>query len=330
MTVTIGRRELLATLGGAAAWPLAARAQQPAMPVIGFISGGTSGRLTHLVAAFVQGLKETGHVEGQNVAIEYRWADGDYHRLPGLAADLVGRRAAAIVASGPQAAQAAKSATTTVPIVFVVTIDPVAGGLVTSLSRPGGNITGVTFMAHALAAKRLELLHELVPDAAVITMLVNPNSPTVEADAKQVQESAHSLGLRFEVVNASTEEELATVFARVGRQRPGALFVNGDPLFFSRRDQLGTLAARHAVATSYDRRDFVAAGGLMSYGAADFADAYREAGTYAGRILGGAKPADLPVMQSTKFALVINLKTAKALGLTIPDKLLALADEVIE
>ena len=324
------RREFITLLGGAAAWPLAAWAQQSAMPVVGFISGGSADRLADLVAAFAQGLKETGHVEGQNVAIEYRWANGDYHRLPGLAAELVERRAAAIMASGPQAVLAAKSAATTVPIVFVVTIDPVTGGLVASLSRPGGNITGVTFMAHVLAAKRLELLHELVPDAAVITMLVNPNSPTVEADVKQVRESAHSLGLRTEVVSASTEEELATVFAMVGRQRSGALFVNGDPFFFSRRDQLGTLAARHAVATSYDRREFIAAGGLMSYGAADFADAYREAGTYVGKILKGAKPADLPVIQSTKFALVINFKTAKTLGLQIPDKLLALADEVIE
>jgi putative ABC transport system substrate-binding protein len=326
----VRRREFITLFGGAAvAWPLAARAQQTAKPVVGFLSGGSSGALAHLVAAFTQGLEETGLAADQNVSIEYRWANGDYDRLPGLAAELVRLRAAAIIASGAQAALASKAATATVPVVFVVAIDPITGGLVASLNRPGGNVTGMTFMARLLAAKRLELLHELVPGVAAITVLVNPHNPTVAADIKQVEEGAHSLGVRVDVVNASTDEELASVFAALGRQRSGPLFVSGDPLFFSRPDQLGALAARYAIATTYDRREFVAAGGLMSYGA-HFADAYRQAGIYAGRILKGAKPADLPVMQPTKFELVINLKTAKALGLDVPPMLLARADEVIE
>jgi ABC-type uncharacterized transport system substrate-binding protein len=325
------RREFITLLGGAAAsWPLGARAQQPAMPLVGFLSGGSQGSVAHLVAEFAQGLKESGYVEGQNVTIEYRYANGQYDRLPTLATELLGRGAGVLVSSGPQAALAAKAATTTVPVLFVVAVDPVTTGLVLSLNRPGGNVTGMTFMARALAAKRLELLHELIPNATVISMLVNPNNPTAEADIGQVQAAARSLGLQVDIVNASTERDLTSIFATLNRRRLGALFVSGDPFFFSRRDQLGALSARHAIAATYDRREFVIAGGLMSYGAADFADAYRQVGIYASKILKGAKPADLPVMQSTKFEFVINVKRAKALGLEIPDKLLALADEVIE
>jgi putative ABC transport system substrate-binding protein len=323
------RREFITLLGGAAALPLAARAQQRPMPVVGFLSSQSPGPATHLVAAFRQGLKEGGFVDGQSVTIETRFAEGRYDQLPALVTELLGRQVAAIVASGPQASFAAKAATATVPIVFVVAIDPVTSGLVSSLNHPGGNVTGVTFMARALAAKRLELFREMIPNVGAIAMLVNPSNPTAENDIKEFQAAASMLGLHVDIQYASTESDIADILSDSAKPRP-ALFVSGDPFFFSHRDQIAVLAARHSIPASYDRREFVEAGGLMSYGTASFAEAYRQAGIYTVRILKGEKPAELPVMQPTKFELVINLKAAKALGLQIPDKLLALADEVIE
>jgi ABC-type uncharacterized transport system substrate-binding protein len=325
----IRRREFITLLGGATAtWPLAARAQQPAMPVVGFLRSTSLADSTQHVTAFRQGLKEAGFVEGENVAIEYRWAEGQYDRLRALVADLVDRKVAVIAANSPSAL-AAKTATTTIPIVFTTGDDPVNLGLVASLSRPTGNVTGVTFFGGALVAKQLELLHELIPQATVISVLVNPNFPGTAFQLRDVQEAARTLGHPMRVLNASTRSEINTAFATIAQQRTDALLVAGDPFFLSRLSQFITLAARHTVPTIYPQREYVAGGGLISYGTS-VTDAYRQVGVYVGRILNGAKPTDLPVMRATKFELVINLQTTKLLGLEVPPTVLARADEVIE
>jgi putative ABC transport system substrate-binding protein len=332
MTVTIGRREFLAAFGGAAAaWPLAARAQQSAMPVIGFLNSGSPGERTHLVAAFHQGLGETAHVDGRNVTIEYRWAQGRYDRLPALAEELV-RQSAVIAATGDTVSpRAAKAATTTIPIVFVMGGDPVAAGLVPSFNRPGGNITGVSLVASALAelvAKQLEFLRELAPKAVVVGILLNPK-PSSEVDLSQLQTAARSKGLELAVLRANTDSGIEAAFATLVQKHAEALVIDPDVFFLDRRQQIVALAARHGIPAVYSRREYAAVGGLMSYGTS-LANAYRQAGIYAGRVLKGEKPADLPVLQPTKFELVINLQAAKALGLKVPLTLQAAADEVIE
>jgi putative tryptophan/tyrosine transport system substrate-binding protein len=325
------RREFITLVGGAAAaWPLAARAQQPSMPVIGFLSNGSTDAFASRVAAFRRGLLETGHTIGRDVTVEYRWADGRNDRLPELAADLVRRQVSIIVTTNSTpTALAAKAATTTIPIVFTMGTDPVESGLVASLNRPGGNITGVTGLGVELGPKRLELVRELVPAASVIAVLVNPTSPVAGTHERGLQVAARTLGVELQVLHASTERDFDAVFATLLERRAGALMIAIDPFFTSRSEQLAALTLRHAVPAIYVYREFAAAGGLMSYGAS-FVESSRLVGIYAGRILKGEKPADLPVQQAAKVELIINLKTAKALGLTVSLPLLGRADEVIE
>jgi putative ABC transport system substrate-binding protein len=325
------RRAFISLLGGAAAaWPLAARAQQPALPVIGLLYVGSADGSARYVAAFRKGLGETGYVEGQNVTLEYHWLEGQFDRLPTLAGDLVRRRVAVIAAIGNVSAFAAKAATATIPIVFGVGEDPVQMGLVPSLARPSGNATGINFFSREVVAKRLQLLHDLVPKAVRVAVLVNPaNATNTEATLRDVPEAARAIGLQVRVLNATTIGELDAAFATLARERPDALFVSPDAFFGSRRVQFATLTARNAIPAAYSQRDYVAAGGLMSYGT-DIADTWHHVGVYTGSILKGAKPADLPVVQSTKLELVINLQTARALDIQVPPGLLAVADEVIE
>jgi putative ABC transport system substrate-binding protein len=326
------KRRRFITLAGsvAIAWPLAAAAQRPAMPVIGFLAAPSPAPYQKYAAAFRQGLREVGYVEGQNTALEYRWADGHYDRLPTMAAELAGRKVAVIAAvGGTPVVLAARSATATIPIIFVMGDDPVRLGLVASLSRPGGNVTGVSLLAVALEAKRMELLREMVPGATLIAMLVNQSNPQAEIQSREVQKAARAIGQQVHIVSASTERELEAAFVTLVEKRAGALMISADTFFTSQAAQLGALTTRHAIPAISPWRDHVEAGSLMSYGTS-LTDAYRQAGVYAGRILKGAKPADLPVVQPTKFELVVNLKTAKKLGLAIPRDFLARVDEVIE
>jgi putative tryptophan/tyrosine transport system substrate-binding protein len=324
------RRQFISLLGGAAVWPLGARAQQPAMPVIGFLNGGAQDASTGYTAAFRKGLSESGYAEGRNVTIEYRWAANENDQLLEFAADLVRRRVAAIVTTGSQPAiLAAKALTSTIPIVFYTAGDPVQAGVVASLNRPGGNVTGITSMGGELGGKRLELLHELVPGAARLAVLVNPTSPTTEFVSRDMQAAAAAIGRQIEILTATTSREIDTAFKILAQKRADALFVTPDSLFNNHRVQLQTLAARHGVPAIYPVREYAEAGGLMSYGTS-IADVYRQVGIYTGRILKGDKPADLPILRATKFELVINLQTARALDIEVPPGLLARADEVIE
>jgi putative ABC transport system substrate-binding protein len=324
----VRRREFITLLSAGAAWPLAASAQQAAMPVVGFLNGGSSWEYGDAAAAFRQGLSETGYVEGRNVAIEYRWAEGHYDRLPALAADLL-RRHVTVMATNTSATPAAKAATATVPIVFVTADDPIATGFVASLNRPGGNLTGVTGLNVEVGPKRLQLLHELVPAATLMAALINPTHPTAESRSSLLQEAARATGLKLHVLHAANEREFDTAFATLAELRAAALLIDSDAFFINQSEQLAALTLRHSVPAIFLYREFVAAGGLMSYGG-DLADNFRLVGVYTGRILNGEKPSELPVQQETKFKLIINVKTAKALGLTIPPSLLAIADEVIE
>jgi ABC-type uncharacterized transport system substrate-binding protein len=327
----LGRREFISMIGGAAAmWPLAARAQQPAgMRVIGFLSSGSPDAYTHLLAAYRHGLAETGYVEEQNAAIEFRWAEGKFDRLPGLASDLAQRRVAVIVTTGTTSALAAKAATTTIPLVFLGADDPVKHGLVASLNRPGGNVTGLNVLTSELTGKRLELARELVPAVAVVAVLINPKSPEAEPQLRDVQTAARAIGQQIDILNASSEGEVDTAFSTLVQRRDGALLVTNDAFFNDQTERLVALASRYRVPTIYDRRQYAVAGGLISYGT-HYVGAFRQLGMYTAKILSGARPADLPIEQATKFELIINLKTAKALGLEIAPMLLARADEVIE
>ena len=329
------RREFIGVLGGAAAascasWPLAARAQQPAMPVVGYLSPTSLAMIPGRLRGFRQGLKESGFIEGENLAVDYRWAEGEYDRLPAQALELVRRQVSVIVTGANAGTLAAKAATTTIPIVFILAEDPVQLGLVASIARPGGNATGINFVSGELAAKPLELLRELVPAATRVAVLVNPADATaMESTLRGLETAARAIGLNLHVLKASTSQDIHAAFAAIVRERSDALFVGSDPFFTSRRVQLATLSARHAIPLFSQAREAVEAGGLMSYGA-DIADGFRQAGVYARRILKGAKPADLPVVQSSRYELVINAETARILGLTVPPPLLAIADEVIE
>jgi putative ABC transport system substrate-binding protein len=324
------RREFITLLGGGTvAWPIAARAQQAAVPVVGFLAATSNDLNADFLRSFRQALREAGYVEGENVGFEYRWADLQFERLPGLATELAQRRVAVLVTVGDAATLAAKTATTTIPIVFQVGDDPARMGLVANLARPGGNLTGINFFAGELAAKRLELLRVLVPGAVRVAVLVNPASPNTQSVLKDVEAAARAMGLQIQVHNTGTIDEIDTAFATFLRERPDALFVGPNPFFRARRVQLALLAAQHRVPAVYSLRDYVEVGGLMSYGAS-LSDALRQAGVYVGRILKGAKPADLPVAQSSKFELVINLQPARMLGITVPPSLLSTADEVIE
>ena len=326
----MSRRDFITLLGGTAAtWPLAARAQQPAMPVIGYLDGGSLGTSAHIVAAFRKGLSETGYVEGRNVVVEYHWAEGNYDRLPVLAPDLARRQVAVIVAMGAPVAVAAKAATATIPIVFGSGVDPVQAGLVASLSRPGGNVTGVTSMNAEIEAKRLGLLLELLPKATRLAVLINPNNPIAEATVKDAQASASAIGRQLEILAASTNREIDAAFASLVQKRANALLIGPDVFLTNRRVQLATLTVRHGIPAVYAFREFAEAGGLMSYGTSN-TERDRQVGVYTGRILKGEKPADLPVLQPTKSEFVINLQTARTLGLEVPPTLLARADEVIE
>ena len=324
------RRKFITFLGGAAAWPIAVRAQQPAMPVIGFLDAGSAAERADVVAAFRKGLAEAGFVEGQNVTLEFRWAQNQYDQLPVLAADLVRRRVDVIAATGGPAALAAKAASATIPIVFRLAVDPIAAGLVASLSHPGGNVTGVTMLNLEVGPKRLEFLHELVPTATIMAALVNPTNPSnAEILSRDLQATARLVGLQLHLLHASSDADIDAAFATLTELRAGGLVIGTDAFFTDRNEKLAALALRYRIPTISQAREFVAAGGLMSYGGS-FADSYRLAGVYTGRILKGEKPADLPVQQATKLELFINIRTAKALGVEVPPTLLALADELIE
>jgi len=325
----VRRREFITLLGGLAAWPLVARAQRSAIPLIGFLHGGSRGSYQHVVDAFQRGLKEAGFAAGQNVTVEYRWAEGRYDRLPQLATDLVDRKVAVITTMGNAATFAAKAVTGTIPIIFSLGDDPVTLGLVASLNRPDSNMTGVSQLTSGTGSKRLEILHELVPTVVSVAVIANPNNPSSVTDVRDLEDAARALGVRLHVVNVTSEDEFDAAFTTIIKQGSGALLTGSDQVFTNRRDRLVALAARHLIPTIYHYREFVDAGGLISYGIS-IADAQRQTGVYTGRILKGEKLVDLPVMQSTKFEFVINLKAAKALGITVPASLLARADEAIE